>query len=263
MARRVGARRDGIPQAPVRTGRTLIVVTGSQASGLLAADGLPGQEQEIAMRSKRAFSLIEVLVVVSIIALLVSITMPSFREARRVSRKTVCKKNLASIGLGIHEYLMTNRDVFPWVCRLPSYEPTASQDAVPPREPYVSLPKALQTEIRGKSEVFLCPADKNTKLKQDAYNPSAYYIPTDRYYENEGLSYEWETKLNGLHVSFKEMTYLNGALLLKPSSYRMLADFEPFHGGSEMLGSWNVLFVDLHVMSDTKQVVPGATGINW
>lgn len=215
------------------------------------------------MRCKRAFSLIEVLVVVSIIVLLVSITMPSFREARRVSRKTVCKKNLASIGLGIHAYLLTNRDTFPWVCLLPSYEPIAAAAANPPRSPYVALPEALKSEMRGKSEVFLCPADKNTKMKPDPANPAAHSIPTERYYDNEGLSYEWETKLNGRHLSFKEVTYLNDLLLLKPSNYRMLADFEPFHGGSNKLGSWNALYVDLHVQSDTKQVVAGATGINW
>ncbi len=195
------------------------------------------------MKCKRAFSLIEVLVVVSIIVLLVSITMPSFREARRVSRKTVCKKNLASIGLGIHAYLLTNRDTFPWVCRLPSYEPTEASNQG--RDPYVSLPTAIKAETRGKSEVFLCPADKNTKLQP---------YPTERYYDNEGLSYEWESRLNGRRLSFKEVTYLDDLLVLKPSSYPMLADFEPFHGGSEMRGSWNVLYVDLHVQSDNKGI---------
>jgi prepilin-type N-terminal cleavage/methylation domain-containing protein len=212
-----------------------------------------GRKREIAMRIKRAFSLIEVLVVVSIIALLISITMPSFREARRVSRKTVCKKNLASIGLGIHAYLLTNRDVFPWVCRLPTEE-KRKKDADSSYQMRVSLPEALKAETRGKSEVFLCPADTNALMPE--YGKS-------RYYDMEGLSYEWEPRLNGLRLSFKEMTYLEGLLLMKPSTYRMLADFEPFHGGSSVMGSWNALYVDLHVQSDTKPVNPPTPGINW
>ncbi len=194
------------------------------------------------MRKSRGFTLIEVLVVVSIIGLLVSITMPAFREARRLSRKTVCQKNLASIGLGMHAYLLTHRDTFPWACRLPSYEQTAADDAVPPRQPWVSLVEALKTEMAGKSEVYLCPADLNTKMET--------VIPTRRYYDNEGLSYEWESKLNGMHLSFKHLSLFYDLLKVKPSDQRMLSDFEPFHGGDLRRGSLNCLYVDLHVQSD-------------
>ena len=192
------------------------------------------------MRRIRAFSLIEVLVVVSIIALLVGITMPSFREARRVSRKTVCMKNLATIGLGMHAYLLTNRDTFPWVCKSPSYEPTLAADEG--RAEYIPLPKALQTEMKGKSEVYLCPADKNTLLK--------YAVNSERYYDSEGLSYEWyTTKLNGVHLSFGNLPF---PIIesLPQTKYRMLTEFERFHGGTSIPRSQNYLYVDLHVQSE-------------
>jgi prepilin-type N-terminal cleavage/methylation domain-containing protein len=200
------------------------------------------------MRTKRGFSLIEVLVVVSIIALLVGITMPSFREARRVARKTVCKKNLQSIGLGIHEYLLVNRDTFPWVCRLPSEEPGLADDEN--REPRPTLVEALKTELKGKSEVWLCPDDQNTRM--------THLIPTKRYYDTETLSYEWESNLNGLRVSLKGISMLNDLLIARSSEMWMLFDFEAFHGGERMRGSHNVLYADLRVQSDnwnaSKQV---------
>ena len=192
------------------------------------------------MRRSRGFSLIELLVVVAIISLLVGITMPSFREARRLARKTVCQKNLQSIGLGVLAYLQTNQDTFPWACRLPSYEAVAASDEN--RAPYVPLPKALKQEMKGGSEVYLCPADRNLKSTAD--------IPTERYYDNEGISYEWESRLNGLHLSHKNMRLFDGLLTPPPTIVWMLFDFETFHGGDRMPGTHNVLYVDLHVRSD-------------
>ncbi|MBI1368440.1 MAG: prepilin-type N-terminal cleavage/methylation domain-containing protein [Planctomycetes bacterium] len=49
---------------------------------------------------RRAFSLIELLVVVSIVALLVAILLPSLRQARYAARLTVCASNLHQSGLG-------------------------------------------------------------------------------------------------------------------------------------------------------------------
>ncbi len=196
------------------------------------------------MRRSRGFSLIELLVVVAIISLLASITMPSFKEARRQARKTVCQKNLQSISLGILAYLQTNQDTFPWACRLPSYEPTAA--LAEGRPEYVPLPKALTQEMRGKSEVYLCPADRNLK--------STDTIHTERYYDNEGISYEWESRLNGIHLSYKKMRLFNGLLTPLLSDTWMLFDFEAYHGGDTMRGSLNVLYVDLHVKSDNSRL---------
>lgn len=47
---------------------------------------------------RKAFTLIEVLVVVTIIALLLAILLPSLNRAREVSRRTVCLHNLKMLG---------------------------------------------------------------------------------------------------------------------------------------------------------------------
>lgn len=56
------------------------------------------------MRQRKAFTLIELLVVVAIIALLVSILLPSLRTAREQARRTVCGSNLHYLGLALHLY---------------------------------------------------------------------------------------------------------------------------------------------------------------
>jgi prepilin-type N-terminal cleavage/methylation domain-containing protein/prepilin-type processing-associated H-X9-DG protein len=59
--------------------------------------------------TRRAFTLIEVLVVVAIIALLVAILLPSLASAKRQSKIVVCQTNLHQLGLGIASYANQQR----------------------------------------------------------------------------------------------------------------------------------------------------------
>ena len=65
------------------------------------------------MRKKNGFTLIELLVVISIIALLMSILMPSLQKARRQAQFVVCKSNLHQYSLAGAMYLDDNNDAFP------------------------------------------------------------------------------------------------------------------------------------------------------
>ena len=62
------------------------------------------------MRRTNGFTLIELLVVISIIALLVSILMPSLGAAREQARLVVCKTRLNQLGLANLMYADDNRD---------------------------------------------------------------------------------------------------------------------------------------------------------
>jgi len=62
---------------------------------------------------KKAFTLVELLVVISIIALLLSILMPSLRKARAQAHRAVCMSNLRSYGLAGSMYISDNDDGFP------------------------------------------------------------------------------------------------------------------------------------------------------
>jgi prepilin-type N-terminal cleavage/methylation domain-containing protein/prepilin-type processing-associated H-X9-DG protein len=56
------------------------------------------------------FTLIEMLVVISIISVLLSILLPSLRSVKEQARSVQCKNNLKSVGVAVNQYTHDNRD---------------------------------------------------------------------------------------------------------------------------------------------------------
>lgn len=66
------------------------------------------------MRSKRAaFTLVELLVVIGIIAVLISILLPSLNRARENAKRVSCAAQLRQIGIAVRNYAGDNRDALP------------------------------------------------------------------------------------------------------------------------------------------------------
>ena len=64
-------------------------------------------------RKSRAFTLVELLVVISIIALLLAILMPALSSAREQARRTVCVSNVRQLALSTLMYGLDNNDLVP------------------------------------------------------------------------------------------------------------------------------------------------------
>ena len=60
-----------------------------------------------------AFTLVELLVVLSIIALLISLLLPALANARESAEAVVCESNIRQLLTGLREYVQTNKGFFP------------------------------------------------------------------------------------------------------------------------------------------------------
>ena len=66
------------------------------------------------LRRHNAFTLVELLVVIGIIALLISILLPSLSKARQSAVRVQCASNLRSFGQAFVQYANVNRNMFPY-----------------------------------------------------------------------------------------------------------------------------------------------------
>ena len=114
-------------------------------------------------KRRSAFTLVELLVVVSIIALLIAILLPSLRKARTQAKDVVCKANLKSIGQAFTMYAESFKGVWP-----PAVDTYGLQNRwpVPFHQSGIIKDQLAKFDSQGNivsggdPSIFLCPEEK-------------------------------------------------------------------------------------------------------
>lgn len=179
----------------------------------------------------RAFTLVELLVVIGIIALLIGILFPVLAKAKANANRVTCQAHLRDIGSSFTMYLTDSKSHLPAVNIMPSLNPPLS-DAP-------SLPKLLQPYVKTAVGVFHCPSDSITKSTANA--PAGYLT----YFDREGSSYQYNPLL-ALYAGQRVQDTLNFAMG-HPELLTIIDEYEAFHGKPGVPGSMYHLFGDLHV----------------
>jgi|SRR5579872_3508620 len=64
--------------------------------------------------NRKAFTLVELLIVIGIIALLIAILLPTMTRAREYTNQITCLSNLRQVGIALDEYIVENNGSFPY-----------------------------------------------------------------------------------------------------------------------------------------------------
>ena len=141
----------------------------------------------------RAFTLIELLAAIAIIAILAALLLPVVTRAKRQSCNVTCISQLRQLGIATRLYTEDAGGRLPAATMLPSL-PT---DPPLPRICDLLAPELGKTSgTNSSAPVFKCPADNGW------------------FFQVEGSSYQWNTTLNGKRIDAEAYLVLLGAAVL-------------------------------------------------
>ena len=109
--------------------------------------------------NNKAFTLIELLIVLSVIAVLMAILLPSVYRIRNSAKNLICQSNLRQIGMAWKMYLDDNDGRFPRGVNKASLYGGVNTNGGNnrPLNPYLNIP---DSSVPGpKAEIFKCPFD--------------------------------------------------------------------------------------------------------
>jgi prepilin-type N-terminal cleavage/methylation domain-containing protein/prepilin-type processing-associated H-X9-DG protein len=127
--------------------------------------------------TRRAFTLVELLVVIGILVVLIALLLPSIGRAREQTRRTACASNQRTLGQALFMYANTYKD------RLPNGNPKfVWVDYLGANQVMIAFNDLFVKEPR----VYLCPSDMDspqpdTIVSADELQPNSARISYDFY----------------------------------------------------------------------------------
>lgn len=166
----------------------------------------------------RAFTILELLVVIGLIAMLAALAVPAYQRTVEAGRATACSGHLRQLGVALNGYLGENEMKMPIL--------KAGREKITDDVPVID--NTLDKYVTEKA-IFACPADP-------------------RWAAASGTSYHWNVALNGQPVA--SLNFLR--VIQNRSRIPVLGDKEGFHPYLDT--KVNILYADGHASKDVNFV---------
>lgn len=219
------------------------------------------------MKGKRvSFTILELLLVVSIIMILSSILLPSLNKAKQKSNQINCLNNLRGLASAGNLYAQDYDNYFTYSDTVTGKSPLNLWCAQ--LIPYLNMPDNPDMPLYRKSSVFIC--QESTKLWPLRHYPATW----DFTYGQNGFlrpDVDWCTpkmtavKKPGDTVFWADQG-TNGVTLIGGSYpgyyyvYRVSGSMSPF---ATHFGGANLVFIDTHAAFYKNSQIPAATAPMW
>ena len=168
------------------------------------------------LNSPPAFTLIEMLVTIAIIAILAALLLPAIGRSKEQGKSTACLSNLRQLGIAVTLFTQDNENKMPVIYDAPV--------GVPPTNLLTQMDVVLSNHL-GSVRVLLCPSDNKQLFTQT------------------GTSYAWNSLINGQDAEHLSVF----AIDFDPHNIPIAFDKEAFHAAAGTKRGVNYLYADGHI----------------
>ncbi len=191
-------------------------------------------------KSRRAFTLVELLVVITIIAILAALLLPALNRAKEAARATACLSNLHQLGIALQIYVSDNNNKLPFMDNSTKDAAFSPDDSTNTLNGFYGTNAPINVVLApqlGNLNVLRCLSD----LPQPAAdNP---LLRTNSEFEATGSSYFWNFLLNGEDADHLKML----AIPFSPKQVFLACDKNDFHIARGPNKGKNFLYADGHI----------------